>query len=79
VSELKEKVLEIFSDILELEISELNDETSPDNTSEWDSLAAMHLVSAIEETFSISLSTGEIMKMRSIGIVQKVIQEKEVS
>ncbi len=79
MSELKEKVLEIFSDILELEISELNDETSPDNTSEWDSLAAMHLVSAIEETFSISLSTGEIMKMRSIGIVQKVIQEKEVS
>ena len=78
MSELKDKVLKIFSDILELDVSELSDETAPDNTPEWDSLAAMNLVSALEEKFSVSLSTGEIMKMRSIAVVHRVLQEKGI-
>ena len=76
---MTDRLIELFADELLVEAASLNDETNPDNTEQWDSLAAMRLVAAIEETFEVTLSTAEIMKMRSIGIVRKVLAEKGVA
>ncbi len=74
---MSDKLLEVFSEVLGLAVADLTEETSPDNTSEWDSLAAMNLVSLIEDTFDVHLSTKEIMKMRSIAIVREVLKAKD--
>ena len=58
--------------------TELNDETSPNNTPAWDSLAAMEMVTLIEDTFDVRLKTTEIMKMRSIGLARTVLRAKGV-
>ena len=58
--------------------TELNEDSSPDNVKQWDSLAAMELVAAIEEKFKVKLSTKEIMKMSTIGRARKVLQGKSV-
>ncbi len=76
---MTDRLIELFADELMVDAASLNDETNPDNTEQWDSLAAMRLVAAIEETFDVTLSTAEIMKMRSIGIVRKVLTEKGVA
>lgn len=76
---MTDRLIELFADELLVEAASLNDETNPDNTEQWDSLAAMRLVAAIEETFEVTLSTAEIMKMRSIGIVRKVLADKGVA
>lgn len=75
---MSDKLIQTFADVLEVDPASLNDDSSPDNVSQWDSLAAMHLVAAIEETFNIQLSTKEIMKMMSIGLARKALQEKGV-
>ena len=46
---------------------------------EWDSLAAMTLVTLIEDTFAVSLSTRDIMKMRTIGLARSVLKAKGVT
>ncbi|MDD9901449.1 MAG: acyl carrier protein [Alphaproteobacteria bacterium] len=71
-------LIQLFSEVLDVDAAELNDNTSPDNLSKWDSLAAMNLVAAIEDTFDVRLSTKEIMKMSSIGLARKTLQEKNV-
>jgi acyl carrier protein len=38
----------------------------------------MNLVALIEDTFAIELTTSEIMKMRTIGIVRKVLRDKGI-
>ncbi len=68
----------LFADILGVTRDRLSDDTSPDNTPSWDSMRAMELVAALEETFDTQLSTGEIMRMRSIGIVRQVLRSKGV-
>lgn len=75
---MSDPLIEVFADILELDPSTLNDDSTPDTVDQWDSLAAMHLVAAIEETFNIRLSTKEIMKMFSIGLARQVLQGKGV-
>lgn len=71
-------LIELFADELDVEESELSDESSPENVEEWDSLAAVRLVAAIETEFDVRLSTGDIMKMRSIGVARKVLQKKGI-
>jgi len=74
----KDLLIELFADELDVEETELSDESSPENIEEWDSLAAVRLVAAIETEFDVRLSTGDIMKMRSIGVARKVLQKKGI-
>lgn len=70
---------ELFAEVLEIDPAELNDDSSPENVKQWDSLAAMKLVSAIEEKFKIQLSTKEIMKMSTIRLARKTLRSKKVA
>jgi acyl carrier protein len=69
----------IFAEGLGVDPSRLSEDTSPDNTAEWDSLAAITLVSLIEEQFDVRLSAREIMKMQTIGLARDVLRGKGVS
>jgi acyl carrier protein len=75
---MSDQLTDVFAEGLQLPADSLNDDTSPENTEQWDSLAAMTLVMLIEDTFAIKLSTREIMKMRTIGAARKVLQSKGV-
>lgn len=76
---MSDTLIELFAQILELDAAQLSEQTSPDNTPQWDSLAAMGLVVAIEEKFSVQLSTKEIMKMNSIGHARETLRSKGVA
>lgn len=76
---MADKLTELFAEELEVDASDLNDESSPDTVEQWDSLAAMRLVAAIEEQFDVRLTTREIMKMRTIGIARSVLVEKGIT
>lgn len=73
---MSDPLLKVFASVLDVPMEALNEETSPDNTEEWDSLAAMHLVSALEDTFSVRLGTRDIMRMNSIGVAREVLRTK---
>lgn len=75
---MSDPLIEVFAQGLGLSAEALSDETSPDNTDEWDSLAAMELVTLLEDNFEITLSTRDIMKMRSISLARGVLQAKGV-
>jgi acyl carrier protein len=68
----------IFSEVLGVPYEEISDETSPENTSKWDSLNAMNLVVALEGAFNVRLSTKEIVSMRTVGMARKVLKAKGV-
>jgi acyl carrier protein len=67
---------ELFARVLGVPPKQLSDDSSPDSVSQWDSLKAMHLVSEIEETFEVELSTIEIMLMDSVGNARAVLKKK---
>jgi acyl carrier protein len=72
-------LIRVFAEGLGVDEATLNDDTSPDNTSEWDSLAAITLVSLIEDEFDVRLGAREIMKMQTIGLARSVLKSKGVS
>ena len=76
---MSDALIHLFAEVLNVKPEELDEESSPDNLKQWDSLAAMDLVSAIEEKFNVQLSTKEIMRMSSIGRARKTLQGKSVA
>jgi acyl carrier protein len=72
------RVAKVFSEVLGVSAEQITDDTSPDNTPQWDSMAAMNLVVAIEDEFDVRLSTAEIVSMRNVAIVKKVLSSKGV-
>ena len=73
------RVAKVFSEVLGVSPDIINDTTSPDNTPQWDSMAAMNLVVAIEDEFDVRLTTAEIVSMRNVAIVKKVLTSKGVA
>jgi acyl carrier protein len=81
---MKEKIMtdpvhRVFAETLNVPVEDITEDTAPENTAAWDSLKAMDLVSAIEEAFSVELTTAEIMAMRSVGRARAVLQKKGVA
>lgn len=76
---MTDRLIEVFSEGLGVPADRLSDDTAPDNTEQWDSLAAMHLVTLLEDTFEVRLSTREIMKMNTIGTARQVLVAKGVA
>ena len=63
---MEDKVLEIVSDILQVEISSISLDTSMENTPSWDSLKQMQIVIAIEEEFEVEISDEDLMEASSV-------------
>jgi|694.fasta_scaffold34498_8 acyl carrier protein len=75
---MNDTLISLFAECLNVAPESLSEDSSPDNISEWDSLAAMSLVAAIEERYAVRLSTRDIMSMRTIGIARSVLKGKGV-
>ena len=75
---MTDQLIDVFAEVLEVDPGELNEDSSPDTVENWDSLSAMHLVSAIEQNFSVKLSTREMMKMVTIGLARDTLRNKGV-
>ena len=67
---MEKKILEMVSDVLNIEISNVSMETSIENTGVWDSLKQMQIVIAIEEEFGVKISDDDLIEANS---VQKLI------
>ena len=70
-----DKLKEIFANVLNIPQSEINEETSPLNTPNWDSLKFMQLVTTFENEYAIKLSIEQIMKLKDFRSFQNHLNE----
>lgn len=63
---MEQRILEIVSDVLNIEISKVSTKTSMDNTEVWDSLKQMQIVIAIEEEFDLKISDDDLIEANSV-------------
>jgi len=63
---MENKVLEIVSEILKVNISTISSKTSMENMAKWDSLKQMQIIIAIEEEFDVKISDDDLVEANSI-------------
>lgn len=55
-----ESLKELVSKVLGVDIKELNDDSSPDTISSWDSFNGLMLISKLEKNFNIKFTIKEV-------------------
>jgi acyl carrier protein len=73
---MKDKVLRIISNVMNVPIEQLNEDSSPDNVEKWDSLKHLNLILAIEEEFNVILSDEEIIEMMNVQLILEILKDK---
>ena len=56
---------------MEIESSELTDESKPEDIENWDSYNGLLLVDKLESEFNVTFTVEEVFDVRSIGDIKK--------
>ena len=61
-----DKIYEIFSDILDLNKDNFNLDTKPSDFAEWDSVATVNIIVALEDEFGVKFKLEDIQQLKKI-------------
>lgn len=58
-----ETLKELVSRVLEIDKSEINDNSSPENIKSWDSFKGLLMISELEKNFNVKFTVREVMEV----------------
>lgn len=67
------KLTQCFSEALGVASSVITDELTYNSIPEWDSVAHMTLIAALEDAFDIMLDTDDIIDMSSVAKAKEIL------
>ena len=70
------KLQEIFLECLDIKEDKFNEGLKYNEIPEWDSIGHMSLISTIEEKFSITMETDDIIEFNSFQKGQEILESK---
>ncbi len=76
MSDILEQLQSLFQDILDQPNLHVTRESNANNVEDWDSLAHINLVTAVERRFKIKFALGELQELKNVGDMVDLIQEK---
>lgn len=71
--EILEQLDEIFRDEFDDESIHVTETTTADDIEDWDSLAHISLIAAIEAGFGMKFTMGEVTGMKNVGEMAEII------
>lgn len=72
----KVRILEILSNVFEVDITTLNEDSSIDNIENWDSIRHLNLILALEEEFKIIIPDEEVGDLVNFKLIELIINEQ---
>ena len=69
---------EVFAESLMIPASAVTDDLAYQGIKEWDSVAHMVLVTALEDNFDIMLDTDDIVAMSNVARVREILARYDV-
>jgi acyl carrier protein len=72
---MDEKLKKIFSEILEVSISQITENASPETIESWDSLKQMGLIVAIEEEFGIQFEDEAVFSLNDYAMIHSALEK----
>ena len=66
----------LVAEVLQLAAGTITDDLAMNEVDAWDSLKHMELIVSLEQSFGIELSFDEIVVMRSVGEIKRVLRQR---
>ncbi len=76
VDKIKKELIIIFRDVFDDQKLNINNKTNANSIKKWDSFMQMNLILSIESKFKLSLSSREIEKLKNVGDMISLLDNK---
>ena len=76
---MSEKLYQIVSEVFNVELNKINDNTSPENLEEWDSFNFYVLLDQIENKFNIKFDLDETLEIKKIADFKKLFEKHGIN
>lgn len=71
-------LFEIISDVLNVELEVLSEDTNQSDIETWDSLNSLLLINEIEKEFNVKFTIDEVIQIEKILDIKKFLIEKGI-
>jgi len=75
---MENRIKKVMSNVFNINVDSINNESSPDNIENWDSLKHMNLIIALEEDFDIEFDDNDIENLLNFQLINLTIKERIV-
>jgi len=72
---IDDRIYRIVSDVFGAPTDTIDDDSSPDSISTWDSISHIHLILALESEFGVELSPEDSMEMLSVRLIRMILED----
>jgi len=76
---MSEKLYKIISKVMNINIEEINDESSPISISNWTSFNGYVLLDELETNFDVKFSIDEAMDVKNVSDIKRHLQNHGVN
>ena len=76
---MSEKLYQVISNVFNVDVNRINDETSPENLEEWDSFNFYVLLDEIENEFDMKFDLDETLDIKKVGDIKKIFTKQGVN
>jgi len=70
---------ELLAELLQIPVSKVTSDLAMKDLDVWDSLKHMEVIAALEQQFELQFTFDEIVSMRSVGDIKRVLSSKGVA
>ena len=73
-----DRVRSIVASVMDVEPEDVSAASCPETIENWDSMQHLNLVLDLEQSFRIKFRPAEIEKMKNVGVISALVEEKTV-
>ena len=70
------KIYQLMSNVFEIPVEEISEDSSLDNIESWDSIRHLNLILAIEEEFGVTIPDEEVGNLVNYKLIELTINEQ---
>lgn len=70
---------ELIASVINVPSSTLTPQSGPENLPDWDSLAHIGVVAAVEQTYQVQLTMPEILSIKTIADLRNILEKRGVT
>ena len=71
---MSKRLYSIISKVMDIPISEINDESSPESIESWDSFNSYVLLDELETEFKTEFSIDEVVETKNVADIKKYLK-----
>ena len=72
---MSKRLYSIISKVMDIPISEINDESSPESIESWDSFNSYILLDELETEFKTEFSIDEVVETKNVADIKKYLKK----